>query len=64
VDEEKFVASIHRWYLNMGKAHEDVDHLEDAKHFYKQAEGTLDVLSDDRYGKLVRDAVQREDWSA
>jgi hypothetical protein len=43
----------------MGKAHEDVDHLEDAKHFYKQAEGTLDVLSDDRYGKLVRDAVQR-----
>jgi hypothetical protein len=38
----------------MGKAHEDLDHLEEAKHFYKLAENTLDVLSDDRYGNLVR----------
>ena len=46
-------------YLNMGKAHEDLDHLEEAKHFYKLAESTLDVLSDDRYGNMVRDAIQR-----
>lgn len=46
-------------YLNMGKAHEDLNRLEEAAHFYKLADGAFDVLSDDRYGDVVRDAVRR-----
>jgi hypothetical protein len=59
VSEEKVRGFYPSLYLNMGKSHEDLDHLEEAKHFYKLAEGRLDVLSDDRYGNIVRDAVQR-----
>lgn len=46
-------------YLNMGKAHEDLNRLEEAAHFYKLADGAFDVLADDRYGNVVRDAVRR-----
>jgi hypothetical protein len=59
VNEERVRGFYPSLYLNMGKAHENLDHLEEAKHFYKLAERTLDVLSDDRYGHIVRDAVQR-----
>jgi hypothetical protein len=59
VNEERVRGFYPSLYLNMGKAHEDLDHLEEAKHFYKLAEGTLHILSDDRYGNMVRDAVQR-----
>jgi hypothetical protein len=58
-DKERVRGFYPSLYLNMGKAHEDLDHIEEAKHFYKLAEGILDVLSDDRYGNLVRDALQR-----
>jgi hypothetical protein len=54
VDQERVCGFYPSLYLNMGKAHEDLDHLEEAKHCYKLAENTLDVLSDDRYGNLVR----------
>jgi hypothetical protein len=46
-------------YLNMGKSHEDLNHWKEAEAFYRLAEGSLGVLSDDRYGTMVRDAVQR-----
>ncbi|MEP6754122.1 MAG: hypothetical protein ABJA67_01370 [Chthonomonadales bacterium] len=57
--EEKVRSFYPSLYLNMGKAHEDLSHLAEAEHFYKLAEGSLAVLSDDRYGKMVRDAVHR-----
>jgi hypothetical protein len=46
-------------YLNMGKAHEDLGNYKEAEYFYKLAEAAFEVLSDDRYGNMVRDAVQR-----
>jgi hypothetical protein len=46
-------------YLNMGSAHENLGSLQEAKRFYALAQGSLDVLIDDRYGNVVRDAVQR-----
>jgi tetratricopeptide (TPR) repeat protein len=46
-------------YLNMGYAHEKLGNLEEARHFYELAQGAFEVLSDDRYGDVVRDAVQR-----
>ena len=57
--EEKVRGFYPSLYLNLGKSHEDLDHLEEARHFYKLAEAAFSVLSDDRYGNIVRDAVQR-----
>lgn len=57
--EEKVRGFYPSLYLNLGKSHEDLDHLEEARHFYKLAETAFSVLSDDRYGNIVRDAVQR-----
>lgn len=45
-------------YLNLGKAHEDLGHREDAKRFYEMSAGVLNTLSEDRYGSVVRDAVE------
>jgi tetratricopeptide (TPR) repeat protein len=46
-------------YLNMGKAHEDMGNREAAKRFYEMAASVVDRLGDGRYGKIVRDAVDR-----
>ena len=46
-------------YLNMGKAHEDIGNLEAAKRFYEMAASVVDCLGDGRYGKIVRDAVDK-----
>jgi hypothetical protein len=43
----------------MGKAHEDLGNRDDAKRFYQTAEKTLDSLPEDRYGTIVREAVER-----
>jgi hypothetical protein len=59
VSEEKVRGFYPSLYLNVGKAHEDLNCLEEAAHFYKLADGAFDVLSDDRYGDVVRDAVRR-----
>lgn len=59
VSEERVRGFYPSLYLNMGKAHEDLNHLEETKHFYELAESRSDVLSDDHYGNMVRDAIQR-----
>lgn len=46
-------------YLNMGKAHEDLGDRETAKRFYEMAAGVVERLRDGRYGKIVRDAVDK-----
>ena len=45
-------------YLNLGKAHEDLGHRDEAKSFYERAESLLDFLPEGRYGGLVRKAVE------
>jgi tetratricopeptide (TPR) repeat protein len=57
--EEKVRGFYPSLYLNMGKAHEDLGYYEEAKHFYTLALDKFGVLSGDRYGDVVRDAVQR-----
>lgn len=46
-------------YLNMGKSHEDLGNREEAKRFYELASASLNRLSADRYGDIVRDGVAR-----
>ena len=59
VSEEKVRSFYPSLYLNMGKAHEDLNDPAEAARFYRLAEGACHVLSDDRYGNMVRDAVGR-----
>jgi hypothetical protein len=46
-------------YLNIGKAHEDLGNRGDAERFYEMAAKVLSLLSEGRYGNVVRDAVER-----
>lgn len=46
-------------YLNMGKAHEDLAHREEARKYYELAAERSDVLPDGKYGDMVRDGVKR-----
>jgi hypothetical protein len=46
-------------YLNMGKAHEDLGHREQAKRYHEIAAGKTSVLPEGRYGDIVRDGIQR-----
>lgn len=40
--------------LNMGKSCEDIGRRDDARRYYELAAGSVDALSDDGYGTLVR----------
>jgi hypothetical protein len=44
-------------YLNMGKSHEDLGNLQDAKKFYELAADRIGSLPEDRYGDIVRQGV-------
>ncbi len=44
---------------NMGKAHEDLGNVVEARHYYERAEGACEILAENRYGDIVRDAVRR-----
>jgi hypothetical protein len=46
-------------YLNLGKAHEDLGHREDAKRFYEMSAGVLNTLPEGRYGTIVRGAAEK-----
>jgi tetratricopeptide (TPR) repeat protein len=46
-------------YLNMGKSHEDLGRWDDARQFYELTVEALPILPDDRYGRIIRDAVAR-----
>ena len=46
-------------YLNMGKAHEDVGNLADAKRYYLLAESHLHLVSPGPYQELIRNGAQR-----
>ena len=44
-------------YLNMGKAHEDLGNLKDARRFYALAADRIDCLPEGRYADIVRSGV-------
>jgi hypothetical protein len=44
-------------YLNMGKSHEDLGNLKDARRFYALAADRIGCLPEDRYGDMVRRGV-------
>lgn len=44
-------------YLNMGKSCEDLGRRDDARRYYELAAGSVDALSDDGYGALVRRGI-------
>ena len=46
-------------YLNLGKAHEDLRHSQDARRFYELSAAVLDTLPEGRYGSIVREAVEK-----
>lgn len=46
-------------YLNIGRSHESLGNLTEARRYYDLAGEHLDELSEDRYGSLVRDAIGR-----
>jgi hypothetical protein len=46
-------------YLNMGKSHEDLGNREIARSFYQKAATVVDCLPGGRYGKVVRDAIDK-----
>lgn len=45
-------------YLNMGKAHEDVGGLADARRYYRLAESHLHLVPPGPYQELVRNGIQ------
>jgi len=46
-------------YLNMGKAYEDLGRRDDARRFYAMTVEVMTTLPDNRYGRIIRDAVER-----
>ena len=44
-------------YLNMGKSHEDLGNLKDARRFYAMAADRIGCLPEGRYGDIVRRGV-------
>ena len=46
-------------YLNMGRSHESLGNLTEARRYYELASACVDELAGNRYGDLVRDAVAR-----
>ncbi len=46
-------------YLNMGKSHEDIGNWDQAAQYYALAAAKTSCLAEERYGDIVRDAVQR-----
>jgi hypothetical protein len=44
-------------YLNMGKSHEDLGNLQDARRFYALAADRIDCLPEGRYADIVRSGV-------
>jgi hypothetical protein len=46
-------------YLNLGKAHEDLGHKDEARKFYELASTKMAELPQGRYADVVSDGVQR-----
>ena len=59
LDDERVNGFLPSLYLNMGKAYEDLGRLEEARRYYAMSVKVLPTLYDDRYGGIVRDAVDR-----
>jgi len=59
VGDERVSGFFPSLFLNMGKAYEDLGKRDDARECYREAQQVLGSVPDDRYGRLLRDAVER-----
>ena len=57
VDDELVAGFYPSLYLNMGHSYEVLGNLAEAARYYDLASARLDVLGDDGYGEVVRNAV-------
>jgi tetratricopeptide (TPR) repeat protein len=57
VGDDRVQALYPSLYLNMGKSHEDLGNLTDAKRFYDMAADRIDELPEGHYGDVVRQGV-------
>jgi len=56
--DERLVGFFPSLYLNVAHAYERLERLEEARTFYRLAAEHLPSLADDRYGTVVRQAVE------
>jgi tetratricopeptide (TPR) repeat protein len=59
VPDERVSAFYPSLLLNLGHSHEALGALDEARRYYALATERLGVLSDDRYGVVVRDGLAR-----
>jgi tetratricopeptide (TPR) repeat protein len=59
VNDERIHSFYPSLYLNMGKAHEVLGNLQQAKRHYELAAAKLSNLPEGRYGDIVRDGIER-----
>jgi tetratricopeptide (TPR) repeat protein len=59
VGDDRVSGFLPSLYLNMGKSYEDLGRRDDARQFYAMTVQALPILLDDRYGRIIRDAVER-----
>jgi tetratricopeptide (TPR) repeat protein len=52
----EFFASL---YLNLGKSHEDLGNLTDARRNYECAAAKLQAISDSAYREIIQDGIER-----
>ena len=57
VNEESVKATLPSLYLNLGKSHEDVGSITLAAKNYQLAEGYINQLADDGYGRMTRAGI-------
>ena len=58
VGDERVSGFFPSLFLNMGKAYEDLGKRDDARECYNEAQQVLASVPDNRYGRLIRDAVE------
>jgi tetratricopeptide (TPR) repeat protein len=59
VSDERVAGFYPSLYLNMGKAHEDLGNLEQAKTYYELAFAKIDNLPSGPYSEVVRKGIAR-----
>jgi tetratricopeptide (TPR) repeat protein len=59
VGDERVSGFFPSLFLNLGKAYEDLGKRDDARECYTEAQQVLASVPDNRYGTLIRDAVER-----
>lgn len=59
VGDDRVTGFLPSLFLNMGKAYEDLGKSDDARKCYIEAQQVVASVPEDRYGRLIRDAIER-----